>query len=180
MKPERHYDALTTSERFALTVEAFARLDVVEIDRLQEAMPQKTYRMSDAGYWRRLHILNTLALTHGLRRKEIIARALSSLAAITMTDDNETENTAVTALGLFMGKLKAYDAAWQRFCESIEIDPRTVLKGFQIDPDDELDQLFAGIFDTTEGLNTDMDEALRDELVAMYESLWDKAVSVGH
>lgn len=180
MKPERHYDALTTPERFALTVEAFARLDGAEIDRLQETMQQKSYRMSDAGYWRRLHLLNTLALTHGLRRKEIVARALSAIAVITFTDDPEQEEGMATTLGLFMGKLKAYDDAWRRFCKSIGIDPRTALKGFQVEPEDETDAIFVEIFDATEGLNTDMNEALRDELVDMYESLWDKAVSVGH
>jgi len=180
MNTERLYDALTTPERFALTVEAFARRDVVEIDRLQETMPQQTYRMSDAGYWQRLHMLNTLALTHGLRRKEIVARSLSALAVIMLTDDDDAEGKCVGTLGRFMGKLKAYDDAWQRFCDSIGIDSAIVLQGFQIEPHDEVDKLFADMLDAIEGLEAGMDESLRDELVAMYESLWDKAVSVGH
>ena len=44
----RHYAALTAPERFALVVEAMARRDSAEADRLEDTCPRLTYRMEDA------------------------------------------------------------------------------------------------------------------------------------
>lgn len=174
MKTDRLYEELTTPERFALTLDAFARRDIVEIDRLQGTMAEQTYRMTDATYWRRLQMLNTLALTHGLRRKEIVARALSALAVAALTDDLDAEARNAATVGQCMGKIKAYDAAWRRFCDSLGIDADTALSGFQVDPHDSLDALFADVASIREGIEANLDEALRDELIAMYESLWER------
>ena len=43
----RHYDVLTPEERFRLLLQAFARDDRAEVDRLDRTCPSKTYTMSD-------------------------------------------------------------------------------------------------------------------------------------
>jgi hypothetical protein len=46
----RHYDKLTAEERFRLVLEAKARDDTTELERLKRTCPTKTYSMSDAAY----------------------------------------------------------------------------------------------------------------------------------
>jgi hypothetical protein len=43
----RHYRLLTADDRFRLVLEAKARQDEAEVDRLKRSCPTKTYRMSD-------------------------------------------------------------------------------------------------------------------------------------
>ena len=47
------YDTLTADERFRLTVEALAREDKPEIDRLHRSCPRRTYTRMDVGYTER-------------------------------------------------------------------------------------------------------------------------------
>jgi hypothetical protein len=46
----RHYASLAPPERFALVVEAMARRDFAEADRLEDSCPRFTYRAEDAEY----------------------------------------------------------------------------------------------------------------------------------
>lgn len=176
MKLDRHYDALTTDERFALTIEAMARMDVVEIDRLQGAMEQHTYRMSDATYWRKLQMLTVLALRHAYLRKKITSRILAAFAVMTLGESSEERDKKLQgALGLLVGKMRAIDEAWRGFCESIGIDPDKALRSANIEPDNEIDDLFP-----MEGITAEPNQALCDELTDIYAGLWGKAAFVGH
>ena len=67
--PSRHYETLTPPERFALLVEAMARRDEREADRLEDSCPRRTYRMDDAEFGdrvRRAHLIAT-AVTLNMR-----------------------------------------------------------------------------------------------------------------
>jgi hypothetical protein len=52
----RHYDRLEPDERFRLVVEAVARGDEQEADRLAAACPRKVYRVIDAEYGDRIRV----------------------------------------------------------------------------------------------------------------------------
>ena len=52
----RHYDKLEPEERFRLVIEALARSDEQEADRLAAACPRKVYREIDAEYGERLRV----------------------------------------------------------------------------------------------------------------------------
>lgn len=52
----RHYDKLTPEERFRLVIEALARSDEQEADRLAAACPRKVYREIDAEYGERIRV----------------------------------------------------------------------------------------------------------------------------
>jgi hypothetical protein len=52
----RHYDKLRPDERFRLAIEALARGDDQEVDRLAAACPRKVYREIDAEYGERVRV----------------------------------------------------------------------------------------------------------------------------
>ena len=58
----RSYDVLTPPERFTLMVEALARDDQGEADRLEDTCPRLTYTHNDAEFRDRLQRSYTIAL----------------------------------------------------------------------------------------------------------------------
>jgi hypothetical protein len=56
------YDKLTAEERFRLVLEAKARDDTTEVERLKRTCPTKTYSMSDAAYGDRYEFSELLVL----------------------------------------------------------------------------------------------------------------------
>ncbi len=59
----RHYEALTAPERFALLVEAMARRDGREADRLDDTCPRRVYRIDDPEFRdrvRRAHVITLM------------------------------------------------------------------------------------------------------------------------
>jgi hypothetical protein len=75
----RHYDVLTAEERFRLVLQAFARDDRAEVDRLDRSCPRKTYTMSDAAYQERRDLIAPVVmavcadLTHYVAKLEVAA-----------------------------------------------------------------------------------------------------------
>jgi hypothetical protein len=75
----RHYDVLTADERFRLVVEASARQDDTEVDRLKRTCPTKTYSMPDAAFFDRwqagefITLVVALDLTQHLAKMEVAA-----------------------------------------------------------------------------------------------------------
>jgi hypothetical protein len=59
----KHYHLLTGPERFRLVIEAAARRDRVEEDRLDAACPRGVYEVDDPGYRMRMTACATIALT---------------------------------------------------------------------------------------------------------------------
>jgi hypothetical protein len=57
----RHYGTLTAHERFALLVEAMARRDDREADRLGDSCPRLTYRVEDQAFRERMRLAHTIA-----------------------------------------------------------------------------------------------------------------------
>ena len=59
---KHHYGCLTPSERFALTIEAMARRDENEADRLEDACPTHNYHLQDLEYRDRMKRAYLIAL----------------------------------------------------------------------------------------------------------------------
>jgi hypothetical protein len=60
------YEQLTPVERFRLAIEAMARKDWPEVDRLEDTCPRFTYREEDAAFRDRMRQVHLLALYHAL------------------------------------------------------------------------------------------------------------------
>jgi hypothetical protein len=69
----RNYKELTAPERFVLTVEALARKDEVEADRLEDTCPKLTYSHNDAEFRDRLQRSYTIALLAMLNLQKHLA-----------------------------------------------------------------------------------------------------------
>jgi hypothetical protein len=179
MNVARHYQQLTIPERFALTVEALARLDKSELDNLQSSMPEQRYTMTDAPYWRRLQMLQTVALRHSNWRKTRVAHTVyAGLLVLAIDDDANTTPVIAAATQLWSGVL-AQDEAWAVFCQSIDIDPATALKACRAEPDELLDETMTALFAGVDVPKPQVDPALRDVFVDLYAEMWGRACSIG-
>ena len=69
----RSYVFLTPAERFALTVEALARGDKADADRLEQTCPKQTYSHSDAEFRDRLQRSYTITLLAMLNLQKLLA-----------------------------------------------------------------------------------------------------------
>jgi hypothetical protein len=179
MNVARHYQRLTTPERFALTVEALARLDISELDNLQSSMPEQCYTMTDAPYWRRLQMLQTLALRHSNWRKTRVAHTVYAALLVLAADDDANATPVIAAATQLWSGVLAQDEAWAVFCQSIDIDPPTVLRAFRVEPDELLDDTMTALFADADVPKPQVDPALRDKFVNLYVEMWGRAGSIG-
>jgi hypothetical protein len=67
---ERHFDKLSTDERFRLVLAAAARQDFAEVQRLSRTCPQKTYRMNDLAYVEKVRTSRKVAMLWALLREQ--------------------------------------------------------------------------------------------------------------
>jgi hypothetical protein len=70
---KHHYACLTPAERFALTIEAMARGDEAEADRLEDACPKFDYRHNDAEFRDRMQRSYTIALLATVNLQKLLA-----------------------------------------------------------------------------------------------------------
>src|SRR5688572_28050230 len=70
----KNYEQLTPHERFVLMVEAMARGDEVECDRLEDTCPQKVYRREDAEFRDRMKRAYMITMTVALNMRAGLAR----------------------------------------------------------------------------------------------------------
>lgn len=70
----KHYEQLTAHERFVLMLEAMARRDDTECDRLADTCPQKIYRCDDAEFRDRMKRAYHITMTVALNMREGLAR----------------------------------------------------------------------------------------------------------
>src|SRR4051812_30893982 len=69
----RSYVVLTPPERFTLIVEAWARNDQAEADRLEDTCPKRDYRHNDAEFRDRLQRSYTIALLACVNLQKLLA-----------------------------------------------------------------------------------------------------------
>jgi hypothetical protein len=133
----RLYDRLTPEERMRAFIEALARRDEQELDRLNETCPRKTYVCDDWAYRGRLRDLWILAMGHALDIQRL-GQTILVLCAMCMNAETKSDESAhedlsekVERLG---GRLLAYLEAWRQFCADLGLDGDRALVAFQLDP----------------------------------------------
>lgn len=125
----RHYDKLTPQERLALTVEAMARGDTVDSDRLFESCPKQIYRINDPEFSWRFSRLISLALMSLLDSYQTLAKANRALAAFARRPDD----ARLEAYVHYKTEQFSIQEAWKRFCDSIGLDDDKVFAAFRLD-----------------------------------------------
>ena len=116
------YENLTPRQRVIATIEAEARDDQDEVQRLVKSCPKKTYRANDSEYTETMHELMyvTLGVEYELQRN-----ALGFMAALYL--DNLTLNK-------FLQNIADIQAAWQETLEGMGIEPVTMRKATSLVP----------------------------------------------
>ena len=70
----RHYEALTAPERFTLLIEAMARRDEREADRLDDTCPRLVYRVDDPEFRDRVRRAHVITLMVALNMRAGLAQ----------------------------------------------------------------------------------------------------------
>lgn len=133
---DRVYQELTHDERFHAVLEAFARKDLAEIDRLNDTVQEITIRSQSPGYFERLRGFQQIAMVYGIQARDLMLgwtavlmrSRLHELAAAGATvEDSEIEDSIADddaqALLDISARLKAHRDAWAQFCSDLTIDP---------------------------------------------------------
>lgn len=100
----RHYASLTAPERFALLVEAMARRDEREADRLQDTCPLVVYRAEDAEFCDRVRRAYMITATVCLNMREALAQLRMARAFRALSEQFAGPVTRVAEVALLYGR----------------------------------------------------------------------------
>ena len=119
----RRYDRLTPGERVRATLEASARDDLAERDRLVASCPQRAYRTCDAAFLDPLDASRALAMVVALELVSLPAQLLAARCV----DADDSVSDAVIAL-LVRGAAAVYEAFAAVCRERLAVEPDVVLR----------------------------------------------------
>lgn len=109
------YDKLTPEERFRLDLEAMARGDAAESERLTRTCPRRTYVMNDWGFAGRWHLTTELTLRIYARIAQLLERLrmVDAFRTLPPYSNRLTQNIAEEAYfaGHKAGSYQAWNAA---------------------------------------------------------------------
>ena len=111
------YESLTPRQRLIATIEAMARKDHKEADRLQETCPKLTYKGMDITYSMTLQVL----ITSSLIVENTILGNLITLLAGAMADRDEL-------VELSLQNIVNIQTAWHETLKAMGIDPASISK----------------------------------------------------
>lgn len=110
------YEKLTPDERLSAFIDAAARRDGEEMDRLNATCPRKTYSMEDWNYVRGKNKAIMLASAlHGDAARIGLAACFG--LGLTFAEDNEMAEKGEKVLSNSVRRYKAKMAAFERFCD---------------------------------------------------------------
>ena len=172
------YETLTNEERIKLFIQALARNDDEELDRLDNSCPQRTYRMTD--YEFKSKKINALIISafHMLDSYQSLTLAMASLISLLAFEGNEDKKSEQnyeiskdcfnTSMALFKGR----EEGWKMFCDSIGIDPKQTREAFKmVIPWDE-----NGAFYFLESLSFDIkpNSKVTESTVSQLKAIWER------
>ena len=111
-----HYGALTAPERFALTIEAMARGDEAEADKLEDACPTHTYQLHDLEYRDRMKRAYLIALMVSLNMRQGLGQIRAAVALSKSCKDFAHWPTLAVQGAFLYGRLYArWEAGGEEF-----------------------------------------------------------------
>jgi hypothetical protein len=152
---DKVYERLTPDERFRAAIEAFARRDVKEVDRLADTCGYTTLRIHGHAYFGRLRGFHELSMMHGLLVRDMAIVVMGSAyqlerAETDTPEGSEAQNEALDHMVHAAVRIKAYVKAWEDFCAELAIEPEKTLLTFY-EPSKEV----VAFFDSLEDLEAD-------------------------
>lgn len=172
---DKVYIALNAEERFRAALSAAARRDMVELDRLIETCPNKTYRMRDADFISPLrgfaHIANDQKayLTH-LCLTASVALMLALKHEYADEPDQSSDYLRATALvEMTRSAIAGARLAWSDFCAERGVPEEEMQVFSGVGEDDVL----SFVFDILEDTPIVPDETMRQRRLSQLRASWD-------
>ena len=119
---DKLYSKLTPDERFRAFIEAAARHDADELDRLNDTCPMKIYQIEDPAYFIPKTNALLLTLTAHLDASRHSELAAFAMAMLMFGDEKHTEK-ATDSLATFVRRYRTQMLGFERFCLTVGIDP---------------------------------------------------------
>lgn len=117
------YENLTAQQRLVAVIEAFARKDKVEVDRLMDSCPKRTYRLNDWAFARGLQKLMHMTL----HVECILYRKIIAVGMALMGERDEL-------IDPLLQSISDTKAAWNEALKTTGISPEVVQKASGLDP----------------------------------------------
>lgn len=166
--PTKIYERLTPNERFLAFVEAAARQDEEELDRLNATCPMKTYEIEDPAYF--LPKTNAMLITLIAHVDSAWHSELASFSmALLILGSNKHEEKAIDSLGVFVRRYRTQMDGFAKFCEAIGVNPQSLRQaaGCRVGPMTEMALEIADDHVDTAPLLEEVD-AVADQLLAIW------------
>lgn len=112
------YERLTPDQRFRVTIEAFSRGDLEEVDRLQDTCGYVNVRMHAPCYFQRLRSFNELSMLQGIKIRDQLTLFYIGFERMARHGPDEGDLFATS-----IANIKALITAWEMFCQELGIDP---------------------------------------------------------
>ena len=116
------YERLTSDQRFRATIEAFSRMDIAEVDRLQDTCGFVPIRVHAPAYFHRHRSYQELAMQQGLFVLEQMAAFWAAMFNVRGAE-GERQDKAIEDIVSTVANLKALILAWEEFNSELAIDP---------------------------------------------------------
>jgi len=168
--PTKIYERLTPNERFLAFVEAAARRDEEELDRLNTTCPMKTYQIEDPAYF----LLKTNAMLITLIA-HVDAAWHSELASFSMAllilGGGKHEEKAIDCLGVFVRRYRTQTDGFAKFCDAIGVNPESLRQaaGCRVGPMTKMALQIAGDYVDTAPVLEEVD-AVANQLLAIWRA----------
>ena len=123
--PTNIYERLTPNERFLAYVDAAARRDEEELDRLNTTCPMKTYQIEDPAYL--LPKTNAMLITLIAHADAAWHSELASFSmALLILGNGKHEEKAIDCLGVFVRRYRTQMDGFAKFCDAIGVNPQSL------------------------------------------------------
>jgi hypothetical protein len=123
--PTKIYERLTPNERFLAFVEAAARRDEEELERLNVTCPMKTYQIEDPAYF--LPKTNAMLITLSAHVDAAWHSELASFSmALLILGSGKHEEKAVDSLGVFVRRYRTHMDGFAKFCDAIGVNAESL------------------------------------------------------
>lgn len=161
---DKLYSKLTPDERFRAFIEAAARHDADELDRLNDTCPMKIYQIEDPAYFIPKTNALLLTLTAHLDASRHSELAAFAMAMLMFGDEKHTEKVT-DSLATFVRRYRTQVLGFERFCQAIGVDPESMRKAVGCSAGPMTEMALAVTEDSSEAV------PVTDEVIAVAQQL---------
>jgi hypothetical protein len=172
---KHHYGCLTAPERFALTIEAMARGDEVEADKLEDSCPSHNYHMHDLEYRDRMRRAYLIALMVSLNMRQGIGQIRAAATFCELAPEHFGHGPELLAKTAFLYG-RQYGKWEAGTIEQIElVDPKAAVAELETDADlrqqmdDVEEQVGMAMAEVADTLKLAVGEAHAVDLLSQWE-----------